>query len=356
VYSYLNPFAPAGAGTDNNAIQYGLNVLDNPAVGANGIHNYVAYNVPSTLAYGALASRTIANAINDYSVPAQITIGNGAHAICVTGVTTLDSLPGRNQNYTITGFYVNDPWTGWVASQVNAGQPMPAGGWGLGVHTWLRYGYDVVPGNALINVPGQGATPARLGAWFNYFNPAPGQPGAGAYMSGAGFKFVVEPQGPEALDDGNGGQYYSLPAPPPLLVAALNASSAAAAAVADLAGEPNLNNEPGLEGGAFDGADAAFFHMPGDTGTEGDWLVPYDGSGGINDVTGAILIDSLTGVIDEATWIDPTVTSEIMSLSEVDTMFGDLAAGILPNDNTVPEPAGPALALPALILLKRRPR
>jgi hypothetical protein len=68
--------------------------------------------------------------------------------------------------------------------------------------------------------------------------------------------------------------------------------------------------------------------------------VPYDGSGGINDVTGAIMIDADTGVIDEATWIDPMQDGvSSMSLPDLDAMFQDQAAGTAdPADNSVPEP------------------
>ncbi len=184
--TYSNPFWPwPSTGSGTNAVQWALNVLDNPTVGGNGNHSYTGFNVAS----GAFASRTIANAIKDYDVPAQVTIGNGAHSIAVTGVTGI-GVAARNTNYTITGFYVNDPWTGYAISQ-----GLPAAQRGLGEHTWVRYGFRNTNGPAQINVPGIGLVNAAPNTWFRYFNPAPPQPGEGAYLSGVGYKFVVERSG-----------------------------------------------------------------------------------------------------------------------------------------------------------------
>lgn len=128
--------------------------------------------------------------------------------------------------------------------------------------------------------------------------------------------------------------------------------------ISDLAADPTLDTEPGLTGGHFDSSDETLLSMPGDPSGEGDWLVPYDGGGGVNDVTGAVMIDADTGVIDEATWLDPTADGIAdISLTQLDQMFADESAGLNPNDNSVPEPASVSLiALAGGSLLMRRKR
>ncbi len=78
---------------------------------------------------------------------------------------------------------------------------------------------------------------------------------------------------------------------------------------------------------------------------DGDWLVPYDGSGGTNDVQGAVLINQDTGVIDEATWLAPGDLPPGVgySLAQLDTMMQE--EGTSPNDNPAPEPGTMALLI-----------
>jgi hypothetical protein len=124
-----------------------------------------------------------------------------------------------------------------------------------------------------------------------------------------------------------------------------------------LAADPTLGSEPGFEHGSFDLSDEALLQLPTDASGQGDWLIPFDGLGGINDITGAVLIDAATGVIDQATWLDPTDPITSMTLIELDQMFGDELSGSLPNDNPLvtPEPSTGLLLLPALgFLLARR--
>ena len=86
-----------------------------------------------------------------------MTIGAGAHAIAVTGYTT-NGTPGLNQAYDITGFYVNDPWTGYAKSQ----NP-PLKELGLGVHSWVKYGWTLNPVAPAVNISGVGVVNAA--AW-----------------------------------------------------------------------------------------------------------------------------------------------------------------------------------------------
>lgn len=345
---YNNPFTPwPTAGSGNNAVQWALNVLDNPTVGGNGNHAYTAYNVPATIAWGDFASRTIVNAIHDYDVPAQATIGSGAHSIAVTGYTTVGT-PGRNQAYNITGLYVRDPWTGYVLNEIANGRPAPAGGLGLGTHAWLKYGYSLSPTAPPVFIPGVGVVNARPNEWFRSFNPAPGQLGEGAYMTGPGFKFVVEPLGPEELDDGNGGLLDSIPNMAALLPTALDAAGALAAATSGLAGS-DFADEWGLSDGAFDTDTAHIMLMDGDD--EADWLVPYLKDG---QYTGAVLVNSYTGEIMQATWFDEGGEFDAYTLGQLESMYTNLYDDIFPVDNPVPVPepgaVGAALVMGGTIL------
>ena len=360
--NYFNPFTPPGAGTGNTAVAAGLNLIDNPTFNgppttpfpAFGNHAYAAYN----MANAAFASRTIANALKSTSVPAVAAINHGSHAISVYGVQT-DVDPVKNANYKVTGFFVHDPWTGYVFARKKVGDnaPLNAGGWGLGCNTYLRYGYDVVPGMKAIDLPDGTLQPARLGAWFNYFNVAGPQPGEGAVMATPGYKFEVEPIGPELPDDGNGGQFFSLPAPP-IEKSEDTASQARTDALNDLIANPTLGSEAGFVGGSFDPntADEMFLQTPDDITGQGDWVIPYDGAGGANDITGAVAIDADTGVVDMATWIDPSDPNQPhLSLQDLSTMFtDDITAGLLPNDNPTPEPAAMGLLLLVPALMRRR--
>ena len=342
--SYNNPFSPwPSAGSGNNAIQWALNVFDNPTAGGFGNHAYTAYNVPPTLAWGDWASRTVANAIHDFDVGAQVTIGSGAHAIAVTGYTT-NGTPGLNQPYDITGFYVNDPWTGYAKSQ-NLLNNL-----GLGVHSWVKYGWTLNPVAPQVNIPGVGLVNAAPGEWFRNFNPAPGQPGEGFYMSGTGFKFVVEPLGPAPLDDGNGGLLNSIPDLVPLLPAQLDAAGALSAATIEIT-SGNLQNLYGLSDGSFDTANIQLM----DPDYEADWLVPYMRDGAY---TGAVLVSSYTGEIEQATWIDAVSGVDPFTLDEITQMYEDIFDGIIPNGNPVfvPEPGTMTLMCLVLTALVARQR
>jgi hypothetical protein len=320
---YNNP--AYGPGTDPIGFRNGLNAIDNSTnasnaavstlsgnAGVNGNHQYAAYGgntFPSTIFYANQASSTVAAALIAYGVPASVSVNHGGHWIDVNGVAT-STIAGTTY---INGFFVRDPWTGYATSQ---NQPNR----GLGINTYLRYGYD--------NRAGGGQ---RLGAWFNNFTPAPNSSNAGL---GNGYMIEVEPQGPE-LPDTSGD--FSIPTLPELPEA--TGPQADADANADLATTANLSSMPGFENGSFDAnpADEMLLSMQGDNTGEGDWLIPYEGIGGVNDVTGAVLIDADTGVIDQATWFDP---ASPMTLADVNSMFQSEAAGTAdPMDNFVPEPS-----------------
>ena len=143
----------------------------------------------------------------------------------------------------------------------------------------------------------------------------------------------LEPQsfGPGPIDPGG---MDSLPSEPPPLSVALNASAALTQAGIDLAADSMLSTEPGLTSGTFDKSLADLIEVT--VGGEQDWLVPFDGRGGKDNVTGALLVDAQTGVIDQATWIDPAKDPvNSITLSELETMFLDEQNGILPQDDPI---------------------
>jgi hypothetical protein len=343
---YNNP--AYGPGTDPIGFAAGLNAIDNSTnpnnaavsavfanPGNNGNHQYAAYGgsgtFPPIVAAGLAASNTVAGALLTYGVPASVSINNGGHWIDVNGVSTTTVGPTTY----INGFFVRDPWTGYALAQNQTNL-------GLGANTYLRYGYDQFANNT-----------TRIGGWFNYFTPATNTANAGY---GPGYTIEVEPQGPELPDYGN--DYNLLPT-----ISGnsdINGTQALGDAIADLADTAGLSGEVGFEHGSFDGSHEMEKSMPGDTSTEGDWLVPYDGSGGVNDVTGFVLIDEDSGVIDQATWLDPSDGPASMTLAQIDAMFASEALGDAdPPDNAVPEPSslvlmGMAVAGGGLLFVRRR--
>ena len=142
--SYYNNSVPYGVGTDSGGVVADLQLIDNPSVNgqtgpAFGSHAYAGFNLAPSLAGAAQATRTIANCMAQYNVPAQIVVEGGAHSIIANGVETTGA-PGFNQQYTINYVQVSDPWTGYALQQPESSN----GSLGLGFNTWLRYGYDVL--------------------------------------------------------------------------------------------------------------------------------------------------------------------------------------------------------------------
>ncbi len=131
----------------------------------------------------------------------------------------------------------------------------------------------------------------------------------------------------------------------------------------DLSTSTQLSTDFNMMGsGSFDSnpGHEMLLQMPNSDGGDGDWLVPYDGGGGVNDIQGALLIDQDTGVIDEATWLTPGDNLPGYTLSQLDTMMQDEASGNLPNDNPVPLPEPGTIALLAagglIVAARWRPR
>ncbi len=88
-----------------------------------------------------------------------------------------------------------------------------------------------------------------------------------------------------------------------------------------------------------------------DPSGQDDWLVPYDRG---TDVTGAVLINAETGMIEQATWIDSGETPFL--LSDLVGMYNGDYAGFVPTDNAAPEPGTIALSLVGMVFITARRR
>ncbi|HWY75569.1 MAG TPA: hypothetical protein VN281_08125 [Verrucomicrobiae bacterium] len=312
-YTYKNPYYPAGLGTTLDDVAVGLNLMDSPANAA-GPHNYVAYNILNR----DWANRTMVDGLKLLGIPAGAVVQHGAHWICVVGART-DVDPIANGAYKIYGFFIRDPWTGYQRANPFGpqGQLLPPG---LGENKFL---------STRIN-PDRAAN-AQL--WSDIFNTASGPP-LPLFGYGLGYKFEVEPIGPVALDTGNNGQYSSVPDPSPILTnAPLSALQAMIVASNAIAADTYLSHQAGFTNGTWDVTNAMQVRFPSDTSGEGDWFIPYEGSGGPNDVTAYVMIDEQTGDIDEAVWMNPGDAVPSMTLAQAETLESDEFAGILPNDN-----------------------
>ena len=336
--AFTNLAFATGTGSPPGAVAAVMNAVDGPGNG--GVHAYANWNFAPNLVAGDLASRTVAATLQNFQVPATVAVENGAHWIDVNGVSTNGAVVA-NGNYTINGFFVRDPWTGLALT--NPGLAA-VGGLGLGTQTYLRYGLDNL-GNGKF----------RLAPWFQYFNPT-GPRGAPPNA----YSIVVEPLGPELPDTFDPNATLSNPSGIPIaniLATDLTMSQAAADALSALSNDTDsLDDIAGLTGGTLDTSslDDMFFTLPGDTSGSGDWLFPYEGTGGACDITGGIAIDEQTGLVDEATSFGSGVC-----LATLDTWALDQQNGLLPNDNTdqLPEPGSVVLLLSAiggLQMLRRR--
>lgn len=317
---YNNPWVPPGQGTTLDQLAAGLNLMDSPANLA-GPHNYAAYNLPPTVLGRDYANRTMAYCIKQYGIPAAAIVQHGGHWFCVVGVKTT-APPVLNGPYKIKGFYIHDPWSGFFDAnrqRILAQFGRQPGIEGMGENRYFTYAVN----------------PARAPSeWDDEFDLSPGGAPLPFYASGVGFKFEVEPIGPAPVDTGNNGEYNSIPDPSPTLPnAPLAAADALVYATNDIAGDAYIGSQPGFNDGGWDVADATVVQYPTDTPGEGDWLIPYDGSGGTNDVTGFVLIDMQTGNLDEAVWMNPGDDVTSMSLQDVDEMETDEYAGNYLEDN-----------------------
>jgi hypothetical protein len=357
----LNQFYPVGyrPGTDPVVFSYTINAYDGipngPALpggvaqGANtNNHAYGWYGFLPTEYAAHQASRTVAYALKNYDVPATVAVGHGAHWVVVDGVTTLGDVPtpaNPNSQFQITGFFVSDPWTGYA--QNNPAQATPPGKQdpilGLGAHAWYRYGFNAT----FTGSHGEEFDEFdRRGAWFNYFNPV----GPGPYPFSGQYNIVVEPE-PSAPFPADSGEFESYPDPYAILSSPVTSGDAQSYVLDALAGDFAFLDE-NFTGGSWDTSNVSLFSYPDDPSGIGDWLVPYLGPGGADDVRGAAMIDSLSGTVNQAMWFPEDMSFTYDQLADYYSALYvlDIPLTILP----VPEPTTGGLMLLALALLTLR--
>ena len=270
---------------------------------------YVAYNIAS---YDQ-AIRTLAYNVDHYQVPGAALINRGAHWVDVFGMDT-NVKPGLANGFTVNGFYVRDPWTGFAG----AGQ-------GLG-----RYRYLANTANG----------------WQRYFTPQGyGNWKFGKYLNN--YAFVTDPDPDTEVSS----------AEPIINGAAVGTpAAAAAAALTDEAGVSGVSSLLAFENGSFSNSNTFDELVTLDNGGH-DWLVPYlqtsDGS-----ISGAFLIDATTGALDQAIYGDPGQPDTLPNLDAfIATEANSESIGGIINDNQVPEPAAVSLlGLGVMGMVMRRGR
>ena len=293
------------------------------------------------------AERNIANAVAATEIPAGIVVHNGGHWDAVWGILAT-AAPVVNTPYTINGFAVADPWTGYALSHPSPGQPL-----GLGI----AYVSNVTVPYLLPN----GAVVAYNPFLSTLFGPivTVGGPWGGRYVSVAD-PLATTPPAPDS------GTYNSIPDAAQVNISSATAITAATAitdATTDVSnGSVNLSTESGFVGtdkADTNAADILQVAEPGITGsTIKDFLVPFEdpnGTAGQN-FTGIAAINPYTGQIDTAQSI--TSSGQELTLSQIQALGSDLLTGNVPQDNViVPEPASLALmaiAGGALLLIRRK--
>jgi hypothetical protein len=348
-------FYPVGynPGTDPVVFSYTINAYDGiangPALpggvaqGGNPNHVYGWYGFAPNIYAADQASRTVAYALKNYEVPATVAVGHGAHWVVVDGVQTTGTIPtpaNPNAQFNILGFRVSDPWTGHAIANGSAN-------WGMGIHAWYRYGFNAAAFVTEENPDGF----RRRGAWYNYFNPV----SPGPHPFSGQFNIIVEPD-PEPTPpfDPDDGEYSSQPDPYDVLSTAVTAATAYDYSQDALTGDFSFLAQE-FSGGTWDTGNITMFSFPDDPAGVGDWLIPYIGPGGSDDVLGAIMIDSLSGTVNQAMWMGGSGLSfEYDQLVDYYSMLYDLD---LPESIQAPEPGSFAMLVIAgtgVVLVRRR--
>ena len=284
------------------------------------------------------AERNIANAISTTQVPVGAVVNAGGHWDAVWGVYS-SAAPAVNQPYTIYGFTVADPWTGYALAHPSLGQSL-----GLGIAYVSNYTTSyLLPNRAIIS----------YNPFLSVFTPETGvriNPWFGNYVS------VTDPLAPPAPDNGSNN---SIPTNTPITLStatAIAASQAVTDATTDSTnGSVNLSTEPGF--GVGDQADPNLADIlqvaqPGGSGVD-DFLVPFEDTSGTpgSNFTGIESINEYTGQIDFA---QSFVGGSELTLAQIQALGTDLLSGNAPQDN-LPEPSALVmLALGGLVLVTRR--
>jgi PEP-CTERM motif len=260
----------------------------------NPSHAYINYNIADV----NQANRILAYDVSHYNVAAGAMVSNGNHWVAVVGVNTTtpgptpNAPPTANLNFTVNGFYVNDPWP-----------PPPA------VPNAKRALYM--------------ATTGADNKWATSFTPTTfGGAPQGKYA------FVADPDpNADSIDP-------VFPGTPGNLGSELNGSQADTYAANDVAAIAGLANAPGFQGGSF-ATTGELEDFAGPGLAEDEWLVPYDVG---SNMTGIALIDASTGVLDAAYFTLDGSALDSGTMAQLAAL--DHSGSFFPNDNVpVPEPA-----------------
>jgi hypothetical protein len=244
----------------------------------NAGHSYIAYNLAS---YDQ-SIKILAYDIDHYGITAGALINKGAHWINVYGVAT-NVKPVTTGAFTINGFYIKDPWTGYSPGN------------GLGKTAYIRNDAD---------------------GWKKYFTPT----NYGGKYQGK-YAFVADP------DPGED----TLPADPPVGTTPVNdAATALSQAAFDLGQLTDLSNDLSFENGTFGSLGEQLITLA--SGSQ-EWLVPYDQTGS-GATSGVALIDPVTGDLDYALWDEGVLSGDSLT-----NLTAHLQSDGLPFDNVVPEPS-----------------
>jgi autotransporter-associated beta strand protein len=217
------------------------------------------------------------------------------HWVDVYGVRTTDVVDSAGL-YGIEGFYIHDPWTGYVEHNFLIGSESS----GFGENAYLAYNNH---------------------AWFKFFDGA----AIGATIPAT--NGTLNYQQSSARITGSAYTAHSI------AVSHTDSSSTGNSAAAALAQDPGLSSQLGFQSGAFSSSDEFNVQV---TGTQQDWVVPYESAGGAASVTGALMINPATGTIDQAWWIGSGESP--WSLANVQQMYTEEWSGDLPADNPLPQP------------------
>ena len=240
-------------------------------------HTYVAYNLPNF----NTSTLTLAYNVDHYQIPAGALINNGAHWVTIYGVNA-SAQPSTSGGFTVNGFYIEDPWSGYKPGQ------------GLGKNAYIA---NTAAGWQRI------FTPTKYGGIYqgNYAfvaDPDPGEPDTVSYP----------PAGTNPVTTGSG---------------------ALTAALSDLEGISGLAGDASFENGAVQFQRRRLVTLPGGFN---DWLVPYDEG---SNTSGVAMIDEATGSLDAAYWDEGVLSGDSL------TYFENNLSGPedLVIDNVVPEPS-----------------
>jgi hypothetical protein len=315
------------------------------AAPGNGWSQYIN----SSAAYDA-AERNIAAAIATTQIPVAIAVHGGQHWDAVWGVETAagGAAPAPGAVYTINGFDVADPWTGFALAN-----KLPTSVLGDGVSYFSNQPTQYLARNGTITTYNP-----FLAQLFTPLSPAwSGTIWGGRYVSVAD-PLSTQPPTPST------GAINSIPGATEITLSSATEITPAQAITDAVNDESvvNLSEEIGFsKGDTVDSNTADILQVAETPGSSvEDYLVPFEdpnGKSGSN-YTGIMDINPYTGQIDIAMSIPST--ADEMTLAQIQAFAEDTLTGNLPADmSPTPTPEPGALVLlvggvGTLLLLRRK--